>query len=133
MMRLESDLTALCAAALRRRLDRERAQWDARAALGVVMAAGGYPDSVRKGDVIEGLERAAQLPGKIFHAGTRLESGRVLTNGGRVLCAVGLGDDVAAAQRQAYALADTVRWPGVQYRRDIGFRAVARERGTDGG
>jgi len=133
MMRLKSDLTALCEAALGRRLDGARAEWDARAALGVVMAAGGYPESVRKGDAIEGLEHAAQLPGKIFHAGTRLDSGRVLTNGGRVLCAVGLGAGVAAAQRQAYALADAVRWPGVQYRRDIGFRAVARERGADGG
>ena len=130
LMRLGSDLTALCEAALGQRLDRERAQWDPRAALGVVMAAGGYPDSVRKGDVIEGLERAARLPGKIFHAGTRLEAGRVVTSGGRVLCAVGLGTDVAAAQDQAYALADTVSWAGVQYRRDIGFRAIARERGA---
>jgi len=130
LMRLGSDLTGLCEAALGQRLNRERAQWDPRAALGVVMAAGGYPDSVRKGDVIEGLERAARLPGKIFHAGTRLEAGHVVTSGGRVLCAVGLGTDVAAAQREAYALADTVRWTGVQYRRDIGFRAIARERGA---
>jgi len=129
MMRLESDLTALCEAALDRRLDGVRAEWDARAALGVVMAAAGYPERVRKGDVIEGLERAAQLPGKIFHAGTRRADGRVLTNGGRVLCAVGLGASVAAAQRQAYALADTVRWAGVHYRRDIGYRAVRREGG----
>jgi phosphoribosylamine--glycine ligase len=130
LMRLGSDLTGLCEAALGQRLNRERAQWDPRAALGVVMAAGGYPDSVRKGDVIEGLERAARLPGKIFHAGTRLEARHVVTSGGRVLCAVGLGTDVAAAQREAYALADTVRWTGVQYRRDIGFRAIARERGA---
>jgi phosphoribosylamine---glycine ligase len=94
----------------------------------VVMAAAGYPESVRKGDVIEGLDRAAQLPGKIFHAGTRLERGRVLTSGGRVLCATGLGASVSEAQQTAYALADTVRWPGVQYRRDIGYRAVQRER-----
>jgi phosphoribosylamine--glycine ligase len=130
LMRLGSDLTGLCEAALGQRLDRERAQWDPRAALGVVMAADGYPDSVRKGDVIEGLERAARLPGKIFHAGTRLEAGHVVTSGGRVLCAVGLGTDVAAAQREAYALADTVRWTGVQYRHDIGLRAIARERGA---
>jgi len=91
-----------------------------------VMAAAGYPDKVRKGDVIEGLAQAAQLPGKIFHAGTRLESGRVLTNGGRVLCAVGLGPSVAGAQAQAYALAGAVRWAGVHYRRDIGYRAVTR-------
>ncbi|HYB34240.1 MAG TPA: phosphoribosylamine--glycine ligase, partial [Steroidobacteraceae bacterium] len=126
LMRLESDLTALCEAALAGRLDTVRAQWDARAALGVVLAAAGYPGQVRQGDVITGLEQAARLPGKIFHAATRLESGRVLTSGGRVLCAVGLGTDVAAAQRQAYALADLVHWPGVQYRRDIGYRAVAR-------
>jgi phosphoribosylamine--glycine ligase len=130
MMRLQSDLTALCEAALAGRLDGAHAQWDSRAALGVVMAAAGYPETVRKGDVIEGLERAAQLPGKIFHAGTRLDAGRVLTNGGRVLCAVGLGASVAAAQHQAYALTDTVRWPGVHYRRDIGFRAVQREDGS---
>jgi len=132
MMRLDCDLPGLCEAALAKRLDRERARWDPRAALGVVMAAEGYPESVRRGDAIEGLERAALLPGKIFHAGTRLEGGRVLTNGGRVLCAVGLGDGVGAAQRQAYALAAAVRWRGVQYRRDIGFRALARERGAGG-
>ncbi len=102
-------------------------RWDPRAALGVVMAAAGYPDSVRKGDVIEGLGRAARLPGKVFHAGTRLEAGRVLTNGGRVLCAVGLGTNVAAAQRQAYALVGAVHWPGMQYRHDIGHRALAHE------
>jgi phosphoribosylamine--glycine ligase len=128
LMRLQSDLTVLCEAALAGRLDTVSAQWDARAALGVVMAAAGYPGAVRQGDVIGGLEQAARLPGKIFHAGTRLESGRVLTSGGRVLCAVGLGADVAAAQRQAYALVDLVHWPGVQYRRDIGYRALARER-----
>jgi phosphoribosylamine--glycine ligase len=126
MMRLESDLVALCEAALDKRLDRLEPQWDPRAALGVVMAAAGYPESVRKGDVIEGLERAAQLPGKIFHAGTRLDSGRVLTDGGRVLCAVGRGGTVAEAQREAYALAGTVRWAGMQYRHDIGYRALAR-------
>ncbi|HYK99783.1 MAG TPA: phosphoribosylamine--glycine ligase [Steroidobacteraceae bacterium] len=130
MMRLESDLTALCEAALDARLDGERARWDPRAALGVVMAAAGYPESVRRGDVIEGLGRAALLPGKVFHAGTRLEAGRVLTAGGRVLCAVGLGANVAAAQQQAYALADAVHWPGVHYRRDIGYRAVERESGA---
>jgi len=130
MMRLESDLTALCEAALDGRLDRARAGWDARAALGVVLAAAGYPESVRNGDVIEGLERAAQLPGKIFHAGTRREAGRVLTSGGRVLCAVGLGASVAAAGDQAYALAGAVHWPGMRYRRDIGHRAVQREGGS---
>jgi phosphoribosylamine--glycine ligase len=91
------------------------------------MAAAGYPEDVRKGDVIEGLDRAATLPGKVFHAGTRAESGQVVTNGGRVLCAVGLGSTVSAAQAQAYGLVNTITWPGVQCRRDVGYRAVARE------
>ncbi len=127
LMRLQSDLTLLCEAALCGALDTVGARWDPRAALGVVLAAAGYPDQVKKGDVIEGLERAERLPGKIFHAGTRLEAGKVLTDGGRVLCAVGLGAGVGEAQRAAYALADTVHWPGMQYRRDIGYRAVQRE------
>jgi phosphoribosylamine---glycine ligase len=132
LMRLRSDLTALCAAALTGRLDQVTADWDARAALGVVLAAAGYPEQARKGDAIEGLARAAQLPGKIFHAGTTLTDGRVLVSGGRVLCAVGLGAGVAAAQRAAYALVGAVGWPGMQYRRDIGYRALAREH-RDGG
>jgi phosphoribosylamine--glycine ligase len=127
LMRLNSDLTQLCQAALAGRLDREQVSWDPRPALGVVLAAAGYPDSIRKGDVIEGLAAAARLPGKIFHAGTRLEGERVVTSGGRVLCAVGLGANVAAAQREAYTLAQAVRFAGVQYRRDIGFRAIERE------
>jgi len=130
LMRLDSDLTALCETALAGRLHTVSAHWDPRAALGVVMAAAGYPETPRRGDPIEGLAAAARLPGKIFHAGTRLESGTVRTSGGRVLCAVGLGSTVAAAQREAYALVDTVHWPGVQFRRDIGLRAVARERGA---
>jgi phosphoribosylamine--glycine ligase len=126
LMRLTSDLTVLCEAALAGELHRVNADWDPRAALGVIMAAAGYPDRVAKGDVIEGLDAAARLPGKIFHGGTRLENGKVLTNGGRVLCAVGLGATVAGAQREAYALTAAVRWPGVHYRRDIGYRAIAR-------
>ncbi|MBV8145446.1 MAG: phosphoribosylamine--glycine ligase [Gammaproteobacteria bacterium] len=125
LMRLQSDLSLLCEAALAGRLDTVSAQWDARAALGVVLAAAGYPESPRRGDPIEGLERAATLPGKIFHAGTRLASGQVVTNGGRVLCAVGLGADIAAAQRGAYALAGCLHWPGMHYRHDIGRRALA--------
>jgi phosphoribosylamine--glycine ligase len=128
MMRLRSDLVALCEAALDKRLDQVRADWDPRAALGVVLAAGGYPDTVRKGDAIEGLEAAARLPGKVFHAGTRLVDARTLTHGGRVLCAVGLGVSVSAAQAQAYALVDAIHWTGMQCRRDIGYRAIARER-----
>jgi phosphoribosylamine--glycine ligase len=127
LMRLASDLTVLCEAALAGQLDAVSAQWDGRAALGVVIAAEGYPETVRKGDVITGLERAAGLPGKIFHAGTRLAGGEVLTSGGRVLCAVGLGEGVGAAQRNAYALAAAVHWPGMQYRHDIGHRALSRE------
>jgi phosphoribosylamine--glycine ligase len=83
---------------------------------------------VRKGDAIAGLDAAAKLPGKVFHAGTRLENGQVLTSGGRVLCAVGLGESVSAAQAQAYALVDCISWQGMQCRRDIGYRAIARER-----
>jgi phosphoribosylamine---glycine ligase len=127
MMRLASDLTVLCDAALDGRLDRTDAQWDPRAALGVVLAAGGYPEAVRKGDEIHGLDAAARLPGKIFHAGTQLADGKVVTNGGRVLCAVGLGANVSEAQGAAYALCERISWNGLQYRRDIGYRAIQRE------
>ena len=127
MMRLQSDLTELCEAALEGRLDKVSAEWDPRAALGVVMAAAGYPEEVRKGDAINGLDRAAALPGKVFHAGTRVESGRVVTSGGRVLCAVGLGASVSDAQAEAYGLVDSITWAGVQFRRDVGYRAIARE------
>ncbi len=128
MMRLNSDLVELCEAALDKRLDAVHADWDPRASLGVVLAAGGYPETVRKGDAIAGLDAAAKLPGKVFHAGTKLENGQVVTSGGRVLCAVGLGDSVSAAQAQAYALVDRISWQGMQCRRDIGYRAIARER-----
>jgi phosphoribosylamine--glycine ligase len=129
LMRLRSDLTELCEAALNGTLDRSRPEWDERAALGVVMAAGGYPDAYRRGDEISGLKVAARLPGKIFHAGTRQlgSGGPIVTTGGRVLCAVGLGDTVGAAQVEAYDLVKAIHWNGVQYRRDIGYRAIARE------
>jgi phosphoribosylamine--glycine ligase len=127
MMRLKSDLVELCEAALDKKLDRVHTEWDERAALGVVLAAEGYPDTVRKGDVIAGLDAAAKLPGKVFHASTRVQGSQVLTNGGRVLCAVGLGDSVSQAQAQAYAQVDRISWKGMQCRRDIGYRAVARE------
>jgi phosphoribosylamine--glycine ligase len=127
MSRLNSDLTLLCDAALDGKLDQVSASWIPQAALGVVMAAGNYPDSPRKGDIISGLEQAAKLPGKVFHAGTRLENNHVVTSGGRVLCAVGLGDTVKAAQQQAYRLTDVIHWQDVQYRRDIGYRAIERE------
>jgi phosphoribosylamine--glycine ligase len=114
MMWLRSDLVELCDAALDHKLDTVHAEWDERAALGVVLAAEGYPDSVRKGDAIEGLDAAAKLPGKVFHAGTKAEGGKVLTSGGRVLCAVGLGANVSTAQAQAYGLVDAIRWAGMQ-------------------
>jgi len=132
MARLRSDLVGLCEAALDGRLDEVRAEWDPRAAVGVVLAAAGYPEAVRKGDVIDGLDAAAALPGKVFHAGTQPADGRALTAGGRVLCAVGLGDSVRSAQAQAYALAGAIHWPGMQYRRDIGWRAIEREAGAAG-
>jgi phosphoribosylamine--glycine ligase len=131
LARLQSDLTVLCEAALDGRLDLVEAQWDQRAALAVVLAAAGYPEAVRTGDGIEGLERAGRLPGKVFHAGTQRVAGRVLTSGGRVLCAVGLGDRVSDAQRQAYALVDCIHYPGAQYRRDIGHQAITRELAID--
>jgi phosphoribosylamine--glycine ligase len=124
LMRLQSDLTVLCEAALDGRLDQVQASWDERAALGVVMAAEGYPDTPRTGDAISGLDHAAKLPGKIFHAGTRLSGDEVLVSGGRVLCATGVGVTVAEAQKAAYALADAVHWPGAIYRRDIGYRGL---------
>jgi phosphoribosylamine--glycine ligase len=141
LMRLQSDLIELCEAALAgaAALSRVDARWDPRAALGVVMAAGGYPDTYRKGDPIFGLDAAAKLPGKVFHAGTSVAAGsagdgQIVTAGGRVLCAVGLGDSVAAAQAQAYELVHAIHWNLVQYRRDIGYRAIEREleRGASG-
>ena len=127
LSRMRSDLTVLCEAAIDGRLAGHEVDWDPRVAVGVVLAAGGYPDESSKGAVIHGLEAAAALPGKVFHAGTALDGDRVVTNGGRVLCAVGLGDDVRAAQRQAYDLAAAICWDGVRYRRDIGHRAIGRD------
>ena len=127
LSRMRSDRTVLCAAAIDGRLAGHEVDWDPRVAVGVVLAAGGYPDESSKGAVIHGLEAAAALPGKVFHAGTALDGDRVVTNGGRVLCAVGLGDDVRAAQRQAYDLAAAICWDGVRYRRDIGHRAIGRD------
>jgi len=128
MMRLKSDLVELIEAALDGKLNTVKDEWDTRAALGVVLAAGGYPSAPRKGDVIHGLDAAAKLPGKVFHAGTQLRGNDVLTDGGRVLCAVGLGNTVRDAQSCAYTLVDALEWTEMQCRRDIGYRAVARER-----
>jgi phosphoribosylamine--glycine ligase len=93
------------------------------------VAAGGYPADVRKGDAINGLDKAADLPGKVFHAGTALKDGKVVTSGGRVLCATALGQTVSEAQASAYALVQVVNWEGEYHRSDIGYRAVAREQG----
>ncbi len=128
MMRLKSDLVALCNAALERKLDRISAEWDRRAAMGVVLAAGGYPGSYAKGDVINGLDDADSTDAKIFHAGTTEVDGKVVTAGGRVLCATALGSSVSEAQQKAYALADKINWKGMFMRRDIGYRAIAREK-----
>jgi len=130
LMRLASDLTVLIDAALAGRLDEVAAEWDARAAVGVVLAAPGYPESPVLGAPIGGLDAAARLPGKVFEAGTRAEGGATVTAGGRVLCAVGLGANVASAQAAAYALVDAIHFDGMQCRRDIGYRAIARETGV---
>ncbi len=127
MLRLQSDLVELCAAACEGKLDTQHIQFDHRAAVGVVLAAGGYPDDYRKGDVISGLPTDDNLEAKVFHAGTVLKEGQVLTAGGRVLCATALGANVTAAQQAAYQLVDQIHWDGVFSRRDIGYRAVARE------
>ena len=129
MVRLESSLVLLVEAALAKALDKVEARWDPRPTVGVVLAAGGYPGDYAKGDVIEGLDDAAALDGKVFHAGTALKDGQVVTAGGRVLCATAIGASVADAQQQAYRLADKIRWNGMFHRNDIGYRAIARERG----
>ena len=126
MLRLRSDLVALCEAALDQRLDQVQAEWDPRVSLGVVLAAGGYPDGYTRGDAISGLDAVHDEGVKVFHAGTRRQGDAVVTNGGRVLCVCALGDDVATAQRRAYAAVEKISWNGVYYRRDIGHRAIAR-------
>ena len=127
LMRLESDLVEICAATLDGTLDQQSAAWDPRAALGVVMAAGGYPASYARGKRISGLEEADSDTQKVFHAGTASDGKTVTTNGGRVLCVVGLGDTVAAAAKCAYEAVDKIKWQDVYFRRDIGHRAIARE------
>jgi phosphoribosylamine--glycine ligase len=129
MFRLRSDLVELCEAALDKKLDQVTVEWDPRASLGVVLAAGGYPGRYHKGDVISGLPEQASETSKVFHAGTKLQDGKVVTAGGRVLCAVALGDSVSEAQQRAYELTRQIQWDGVYYRTDIGYRAVEREQG----
>ena len=125
MFRLKSDFVDLLEAAVDGSLDKIEAEWDRRVALGVVLAAANYPDTPRKGDVIQGLAKACD-DAHVFHAGTIAnEAGQVLTSGGRVLCVTALGDSVKMAQKRAYEVVDQVRFDGMQYRGDIGYRAIA--------
>jgi phosphoribosylamine--glycine ligase len=126
MMRMKSDLVELCEAALEGRLDQAASEWDKRAALGVVMAAGGYPDAYQKGMVIKGLSALESKDSKVFHAGTLHSGKEVVTAGGRVLCACALGDTIAEAQNKAYRLVRNIDWDNVYYRTDIGFKAIGR-------
>ena len=127
MLRLQSSLVELIEAALAGTLNQTDARWDPRPSLGVVLAAGGYPGDYAKGQVISGLDQASSVDGKVFHAGTALQDGNVVTQGGRVLCATALGDSVKAAQQGAYDLAEKISWDGCFYRSDIGYRAIERE------
>ena len=128
MMRLQSDIVALCLAATRGQLNKAEIAFDSRAAVGVVLAAQGYPASYPKGDVISGLDTNTNVAAKTFHAGTKLnEQGDVVTNGGRVLCATALGNTVTEAQEVAYELLHQISWQGVEFRTDIAYRAIARE------
>ena len=130
MLRLQSDIVELVEAALDKKLDQIQAQFDTRASVGVVLAAGGYPASYGKGDVINGLE-LGNANSKVFHAGTKNIDGNVTTNGGRVLCATALGNTVTEAQQNAYKLAKTISWNGMFYRDDIAYRAIAREQSSE--
>ncbi len=127
MMRLKSDLVEHCLAALDGKLDSETTDWDERTSIGVVLAAGGYPDNYNKGDVISGLDSADNINSKIFHAGTAEKDSEVVTSGGRVLCACALGNSVTDAQAKAYEIVNAISWKDVYFRTDIGHRAIARE------
>ncbi|MEO3864677.1 phosphoribosylamine--glycine ligase [Rheinheimera fenheensis] len=127
MLRLQSDLVALCLAATKGELAGKQIQFTEQAAVGVVLAAGGYPDSYAKGKVISGLDGIDSDSAKVFHAGTEQKDGQVLTNGGRVLCATALGANVTQAQQAAYQLVSHISWDGMFCRTDIGYRAIARE------
>lgn len=123
MLRLQSDLVALCEAALTQSLANIGIAWDERCALGVVLAAGTYPDGVAKDDIISGLPDT-EIDSKVFHAGTRLVNGHVVTAGGRILCVCALGKNIQQAQQKAYALSNTINWHKIYYRTDIGFKAL---------
>ncbi len=127
MMRLKSDLIQHCLDAIDGKLDQAKTSWDKRTSLGVVLAAGGYPEDYNKGDVISGLENTETDSAKVFHAGTTDSDGQVVSNGGRVLCAVALGQSVTEAQHFAYQLVEKISWKNMYYRTDIGHRAIARE------
>lgn len=127
VLRLKSDLVKLCQAALDKKLDQVTAEWDERPAIGVVMAAENYPDDYTKGHVISGLPQQEHEAVKVFHAGTAMQGEEVVTSGGRVLCVTAMGDTVAAAQALAYQTLDKISWQGCFSRRDIGYRAIARE------
>ncbi|PHM48815.1 phosphoribosylamine--glycine ligase [Xenorhabdus miraniensis] len=126
MMRLNSDLVELCLAGAKGQLSGKTSTWDPRPALGVVLAAGGYPSNYAKGDVISGLGQETNADEKVFHAGTAFEDENVITAGGRVLCVTALGNDIADAQKKAYLRATQIDWKGCFYRKDIGYRAIAR-------
>lgn len=128
MLRLRSDLVELCLAGAEGNLDKKTSEWDERPALGVVLAAGGYPGNYRSGDVIHGLQQQENTESKVFHAGTCMQGDQVVTNGGRVLCVTALGVTVAKAQQHAYQLADSIQWQDSFCRKDIGYRAIHREK-----
>lgn len=127
MLRMQSDLVELCLAAVDGKLNAKTTQWDTRCSLGVVLAAGGYPDQYNKGDAISGLDNIGTLDTKVFHAGTEEKNGAVVTSGGRVLCVCALGNTVAEAQKLAYSVVSKISWKNVYYRKDIGFKAINRE------
>jgi len=129
MLRLKSDLAAIVEHAVNGTLDKVEAEWDRRTALGVVMAAANYPDTPRKGDVITRLPKKLE-DAHVFHAGTTMQDGKVVTSGGRVLCVVALGDMVKQAQNRAYEIADTIHFDGCQMRRDIGYRAIVANKSS---
>lgn len=130
MMRLQSDLAALCLAAINGSLDELDADWDPRPALAVVMATGGYPGNYSKGHVISGLNATADGPVRVFHAGTALQNGTIVTAGGRVLSVCALADSVKTAASAAYSICEKIHWDGAFYRSDIGHRAIGREQGS---
>ncbi|PXY91351.1 phosphoribosylamine--glycine ligase [Gilliamella apis] len=130
MMRMQSDLVELCLAAVEGKLNTVKSQWDPRPALGVVLAAGGYPGDYNTKDVILGLPAEIDQDCKVFHAGTSLENGQVYTNGGRVLCVTALGNTVSDAQQYAYGQLKNIYWHGCYYRHDIGYRAIEREKNS---